>query len=564
MAISGFSPSAGAAEARGDDELAERYLRMANEAMTDLGMATTASDGIVPASDGSVELTTPAGDLDADQRSDLITVRYVPRTDFDPDLSLRYSRGYDVTVRGRKGVDGSQLWSYTEQAAALGAYPIRLASGNGVLVASYEINYPNLTAVYPKVFRLHLTALTGAGAVSWERTIAGPEVHVNFVGSTAAELPIFRGLLNAVQGPAQDVMVDTVQVVRRGGTPNAHPVQVQATVLDGATGIPASTATRQQVNADYYVQPFAMPGPDLDGDGLDDVVFVIQRGELNHAAIPSSPAVISASKGSNGAELWSTQAAQFGGWVSVVSVGDATGDGKADLAVATYAAAGQPSVFLLSGNDGSAVWSREGWEVHAIGDANGDGRPDVGIVSYSTGDDLIRITLEAVTPGGQTLYTEAHELHGVTGANSLEGFVELVGDVQPDGAADWRLHLGANFNDGRPRRESVVLASGATGRSLRGLDRERVLRGSVSGQGDDLVRTTSPDGGGVELTVTNGSNGSAVWSAVVGEGSTVLDTVIATADLDADGRDEVLVNAFTSAGTTFAVLDGRDGSSLWA
>ena len=563
MALAGLAPSAGAGERARDHELAARYLRMANDSLTDLGTATTADDGLVPAADGSLELTTPAGDLDADQRPDLITIRYVPRSDFDPDLSLRYSRGYDVSVRGRRGIDGTQLWTYSEKAAALGAYPIKLASGNGVLIAAYEINYSNLSAVYPYVYSLHLTTLTGAGDVSWQRTIAGPSAHVNFVGSAGAALPILRGLLDAVTGPAQDVMVDTVQFVRNGRT-NNHPVQIQATVFDGATGNPASTATREQANADYYLEPFAIPGPDLDGDGLDDVLFVIQRGAEYPAALTASPAVISASKGSNGTELWNTQAAQFGGAVTVIPVGDATGDGKADLGVATYAPAGQPGVFLLSGADGSAVWSREGREVHAIGDASGDDKPDVGVVSYSVGDDLIRITLEGVPASGTATYTEAHELHGVSGASSLEGFVELVGDVQPDGASDWSLHLAANFNDGRPRRESDVLASGVTGHPLRGLDRERVLRGSITGQGDDLLRVTPHDGGGIEVTVTNGSNGNGVWNAVIGGGSPILDTLIAAVDLDADGRDEVVVNAFTSTGTMLAVLDGRDGSGLWA
>ncbi len=536
--------------------MAARYLRMANDSLANLGMATAAAEGIVPAADGSLELTTPAGDLDADQRPDLVTIRYVPRADFDPDLSLRAYRGYDITIRGRRGVDGSQLWTYTEKAAALGAYPIRLTGGNGVLVAAYEVNFSNLSAVYPYVYTLHLTALTGTGAVSWDRTIAGPLANVNFVGSAGAALPIFRGLLDAVSGPAQDVMVDTVHFVRNGRT-NNHPVQIQATILDGATGIPASTATRVQADADYYLEPFAIPGPDLDGDGLDDVLFVMQRGM-------SFPAVISASKGSNGVELWSSQVAQFGGAVSVIPVGDATGDGKADLGVATYAAAGEPGVFLLSGANGTAVWSREGREVHAIGDANGDGKPDVGVVSYEVGDDLIRIKLEGVPASGQAVYAEQHELHGVTGASSLEGFVELVGDVQPDGASDWSLHLAANFNDGRPRRESDVLASGATGRPLRSLDREKALRASITGVGDDLFRVTPHAGGGVELTVTNGSNGNGVWSAVVASGSAILDTLVATVDLDADGRDEVLVNAFTSSGTTLAVLDGRDGSTYWA
>jgi hypothetical protein len=516
--------------------------------------ATVGFEAGAAAADGSVEVSTPAGDLDGDQRPDVISLHAIPRTDFDPDLSLRYSHGYVFTLKARRGTTGAQVWTYTEKAAVLGAVPLDLGTEDGVLVVSYEINYTNGAVVYPYAFTMRLTALGSDGAVVWQEVLGGPMVHVNFVGAGGAALPLFRGLLDAVEGDADDVLVDSVEFFRSGGQ-GQHPVRLTATVLDGTDGLPASAASRVVTNADYYLEPFAIAAPDLDADGLDDCLFVIQRSV-------DAPAALTATRGSDGAELWTTAAVQFGGSVSIVPAGDATGDGTTDLIANTFAAPGTAGVHLLSGRTGSTLWSRSGGAGYLLGDADADGRADAGILTYVTDGEFIGVRLEAITGSGNVLHEETHRLHGIGGAQSLAGSVDFLGDVEPDGARDVAVHLGATFVDA-PARALDVLASGATGRALRLLDRELPLGGVVTAGGHDLLRRSFPASGGVSLEVVDGLTGSQAWGSTVAEGLSVTEVVIAPANLSGDGADELLVNAMGAFGTRLFALASSDGSPRW-
>ena len=560
VSMSMASPALGA---RSSDDLAETYLRRATASFADLG-APAELVAAMDAADGSYEATLPVGDLDRDALPDAVTLRAVPRADFDPDLSLRAYRGYTITLRGRKGTDGGQLWTYTEQAAALFFVPTHLGEQDGVLVVSYEVNYSNLSAAYPYVFTMHLTQLRGDGTTAWDQRIAGPLANVNFVGSTGAMLPTFRGFVDAVGDPSDDPLVEALHYVRNGRTDN-KPVLLEAIVLDGSTGRPASHAAHAVPRADYYTLPFVIPAPDLDGDGSEDSLFVIPRGAAPPVSVPPEllqRAELSVSSGADGTTVWSTQAIDFGGAIAIVQLDDATGDGTPDLAVSSYAPAGQPGVFLVSGASGATVWSREGRETQLLGDVNGDGRADVGVISYHAFENHIAIRIEGVDAGGAVAYVEQHELHGIAGATGLEGSVGAVGDVDGDGALDLAFHLRATFAEA-PAREADTLVSGANGRAMRALDREVSLGGTVSGLGADLLRV-SPRSQGVELTATRGATGDSVWATLIGQDRTITATTFAAADLDGDGRDELLVNAFGAEGTVLAVLGGRDGNTLWS
>lgn len=530
------------------DTGARAYLDAARDSLTDLGAPSMSQ----AAADGSIEYTTPAGSLDSTPGGDVITSRFVLRSDFDPDLSLRYYRGYDFTIRGRSGAGGQVLWTYADKAAYAYAMPMRQPTGDGVLVAAYEVNYVNGSVAYAWAYSLKLTALDRTGATVWTKTFAGPYSHVNFAGGGGAALPIFRGLFDAVAGPTDDILVDSVDSARSSRA-GQHPVRVEASVLNGATGDLASRAFRTVNNADYYIEPFVIPVGDLDGDGLDDCLFVLQ-------ASVDAPAALSASKGSDGTELWSTGAVSFGGGIAIAGLGDATADGADDLAVSNFAAAPQPGVFLLSGRTGAVTWSGPGSGGYPIGDATGDGRPDMGLVEYVWDGSTVSARLAAVTGTGAVKYSETYSVADLEGAQSLSGLVEIAGDTNLDDADDLSLRLSGTV-DG-VTRSLHVLVSGATGLAARELDGESVFGASTDADGTDFINVSPREGGGVTLTITDGRTGDERWVAPLAEGKDVQTTQLYPDDLDGDGRAELLANAMGSAGTVFHLLSS-DGSVIW-
>lgn len=214
---------------------------------------------------------------------------------------------------------------------------------------------------------------------------------------------------------------------------------------------------------------------------------------------------------------------------SVAGAGDVNGDGYGDLIVGATADNGATGrVYVLSGADGSEIWSqpgggpgyRLGSAVGLIGDVNGDGVPDQ--VAGSDG-----------LASGGAFTGEAYVFSGVDGAiiytlrpkdpsQSVtfgQFFASGAGDMNADGVPDIYVGDYAGHNGAG----AYYVFSGADG---------RLLRVTVGQPGMGLG-----PGRGVE-------------------------------DLDGDGYDDVVVGAYTystrtasSAGRVFAI-SGRTGKTL--
>lgn len=313
-------------------------------------------------------------------------------------------------------------------------------------------------------------------------------------------------------------------------------------------------------------------GPDVNGDGIDDVAIGAPSTILRFAG---SVEILSGSDFSTLAVLTGGVGGEFGR--SLCWCGDLDGDGVSELAVGATGGAGVVRIFKSSdwkqlraltatGSDGL------GWSLAAAGDYDGDGFEDLYV-----GDRGIK------SFGAVTLFSgkDGSILKTVAGTVSHAGFgqsVALVGDANGDGVAD--VAIGSPCFDTSSNDDNsgaVDLRSGADGSLLWqelgsywiwydpygnpnymgdhlgiGLD----VAGDVDGDGapDVLVGTL----GSTYVEILSGANGSTLRSVSLGDTS---GAVAAIGDLNGDGLPEFAASSWV--GAPFAIFSSFDSKVLW-
>ncbi len=243
-----------------------------------------------------------------------------------------------------------------------------------------------------------------------------------------------------------------------------------------------------------------------------------------------------------------------------IALGDVNGDDVSDFAVAE-GAGGSPVVKILNGKTGTSLHSytpfprsfRGGLSV-ALGDVNGDGRADL-IVGEGPGGGTVKVydsashqMLEALMPFGPA-YTA--------------GVSVAAGDLNGDGDAD------VIVGSGPGGKAQVEVLSGTTSTPL-----ETISPFSASYSGGVSVASGDLNGGGKADLVVATASGPAVVRVFAGLSNRRLlsfdafppsftgGEAIAAADLNGDGRAELVVGSGAGGGAQVKVLDGATGALI--
>ncbi len=306
----------------------------------------------------------------------------------------------------------------------------------------------------------------------------------------------------------------------------------------------------------YNLRSFPLPGGDLNGDGTPDVIASVQPGgsavsSRKHGRLP-----IEVLSGRTGARVWSAGSLP----VSSGVVGDADVDwvepcvvephGAPDL-IAGYSFGQASRLARVSGRDGRIIWdvavSENAFPAHLLGtpvrgfdDLDGDGGMDavVGSWSLSVSSPPFSHRLVAVSlRDGKMLWSHAV---GYDMPNDLE---ILVGDVNGDKRADVVCKEG--FVVGLKRSARVRVLDGRDGKACWSFSP------SVKDSGTHLLELADFEGNGVQSVCLNfeGPGGRRVV-VFDGEGKERGHRDFEdggapsskAADLDGDGRDELLVS----------------------
>ena len=240
-----------------------------------------------------------------------------------------------------------------------------------------------------------------------------------------------------------------------------------ATVWSGATG--AKIREWDGLLEGGMFGHSVLPIPDLDGDGLADVVIAAPSAKSSGAL----HGVLSASSPKSGEVLWSKVAKRREslGW-DLALAGDQDGDGKTDIFAGAPAESGG-RVYLLSGKDGSVLRMYEpeaprwtfGWYVARTDDFDADGHPDLAVAAFlgeAPADTLGAVFLLSANTGALLRRWDSTE--------SLSAFGEVVagvGDLDGDGRGEIAVSAAWSADTERRRPGEVRIFSGVTGGELR-------------------------------------------------------------------------------------------------
>ena len=342
--------------------------------------------------------------------------------------------------------------------------------------------------------------------------------------------------------------------------PAAALVTLSASLLPAQTELYSVRGTQPTLNLGH---PLCVPG-DLDGDGFDDFV--------SGTGLGRGP-IVRAYSGRTGQllhEFVGQRDESFGSAIS--GAGDVNADGFADFALGARKAGDRGFAQIISGQSGHALYTRRdegstlwGTRVSAAGDANRDGFDDVFVGRFAHG--RVRHSLISGRDG-TVLSTEVEErVHGVGDFDhdGADDFAVVLVDL--DGSTRTRCLVYSSLN----RRLLLEITDPAPSSALTSFG-ETVAAGDVNGDGHrDLVvgapyQNTAPPLGGV-VYAFSGSDRRILIERISTNVVDHLGTSIAVADLDGDGRDDVIAGApakFPSPGYVIALaFDGtRDGETL--
>jgi len=297
-------------------------------------------------------------------------------------------------------------------------------------------------------------------------------------------------------------------------------------------------------------------GGDIDADGTPDYLVggrgrVVAYSGKTHAVIHE----------------WSKPGIFFG--ADIAGAGDVNGDGYDDVLVGaprasfTFYFAGR--VYLLSGKDGSELWTRDGageenylgWGVGKVGLLDGDDAPEVTASAYQAGKAGAGEVYVYSGATGSTYLTLEPFARGTTEYLG-QFFAQGAGDINADGIPDIFVGDYGNKRGGGEGTGRVYIFSGADGSSLYVLNGEDKEDGFGPGRGAGDV---NGDGYGDLVIGAYTSEASGVRKAgkgyvFSGKDGSVMRTMTSQVKNDYVGVDAIAVGDVNGDGLTDYLLTG--------
>lgn len=283
--------------------------------------------------------------------------------------------------------------------------------------------------------------------------------------------------------------------------PGEHQIG-QALVWSGASG--ALVRKWDGVLGAALFGHFVLPVPDLDGDGLADVVVAAPNAVIEDRM----HGVISARSPKSGEVIWRmiAEREEILGW-HMAPAGDQNADGTGDIFVGAPCKDGG-RVHLVSGKDGSTLRSYAaptnrvsfGWYLSDIDDVDGDAKRDLIVGNLqgpvSPGDPLSEVFLVSSASGAVLQRWKEEDTKRAFGE-----VVSYVGDLDGDGRPDVAIGSPRTSTERDELAGDVQVFSSSTGREIRRWSGkqggERYGRmvtsaGDVNGDGVDDVAIGAP------------------------------------------------------------------------
>lgn len=504
-----------------------------------------------------------------------------------------------TSVTALEGDTGRKLWHRPPPASKDAAvFPMAAdvgPKGGGLILVEVEgIGFETTEMTY--TFR----AVNDHGKDLWSH-----EEHTTIVGSwpisfSADNYLVTAGVFDAVKGPTSELLLASGPVV----TPPNSSLQsgiIEASVLDGRDGA-QTVHPIPEVGVGFV--PFAATVGDLDGDKLDDYVFLNSRptpglGGEGEPQVTLHDGLVSERRGSDGVVGWTTGGLDFEEQnLSVIDLGDVTRDGVSDVIVEAnpYYVDETEATYLIEGTEGSLQWKRPGQWPYSPGDIDKDGRADLLTQSYYSGKGFTATKVWAHGIDGNRLWKKEfrteHPLYDC--CSSLFHFDDSwgVGDVDGRGLVDGGIYhfppfvIDANLDnedEADLEGENIVIDARRGKVLTRGGEDLYPLGISVDDGTADIAYIEWVAPGDLSIRVMDGAGEKVVLETLVGfdiplspnvyfelqavrvDGDRCGDLVLTVESrVPASKRKPSAEASAASVATYEVVMDGGNGSLLWA
>ncbi|MDB5978482.1 MAG: repeat-containing protein, partial [Nevskia sp.] len=301
---------------------------------------------------------------------------------------------------------------------------------------------------------------------------------------------------------------------------------------------------------------------DFNGDGRPDLAIVNHDGNavqvLTDGSLPENIVFSGQASFAVGDSPFAAAAADF------------NGDGKPDLVVGNYAA-GTVSVLLNTTAPGAATPAFTAQKTFAAGsqplsvataDFNGDGRPDIVVANFNSS--FVSVLLDTTAPGASTPSFAAQTQINI---NLASANAVAVADVNHDGKPDIVI------TDDIGKKVGVLLNTTATGAATPSFSAEQEF---AAGAGPDAVAVRDLNGDGlpdlvvtchddntvaVLLNTTTPGSSTAQFAAAASFATAASPTVLSIADIDGDGKPDLLVGGASGSAIQVFYNNTAPGSS---